>query len=424
MNRFSKAVLAVSFAFIATACATSTAGDLPCESDEDCPVGTACDLEQNQCVRVRLSSNADPNAAPGTNNNSSPFNNSSNNPLNNINRDMGTDDDMGGDPSMPDTEPVTCDPECGDDEVCDRGTCVSACDPECEAPEVCTADGCQIPDCSAVGDPCDLDNPDQGDFACLEADGEGICLATCDAPFSAGDCPTGDYCWTLDEMDVCVPKTCSDNGDCDQGSCIDFDNDFAICFEAGTLAEGAACDPDDNQCEEGTFCRETGSGTGVCSRLCDQWSASPGCPAGEYCATQFTSRTALCTDNVDPAAPKDPFLVCSDPGQACDDAVSCFEVGTQNGCLKYCRPGANDCQGVTDGTGSDTICDNYAFGGERSVGVCWPPCDPMDANPCGEGVCVDEICRTTCTPGNAVQDCCGGAPSCPFECNPNTNLCE
>lgn len=427
LNRFWKAVLAVAILLVAPSCATSESGDLPCEGDEDCPVGTACDLEQGQCVRVSFTTNSDDNSDPSPTN-AKPGNSASNNPLNGLTRDMGTEDpDMGGsDQAQPDMAPVTCDPMCEDDQVCDRGTCVSACDPVCEAPEVCTANGCEIPDCAAVGDPCDIASPDQGDFACLDAsEGEGVCVAKCDAPFSAGDCPSGEYCWTLQEQDVCIPATCNDHSDCTDGSCVDFDNGFSLCYQAGSLAEGTSCNPEDSQCEEGTFCRETGPSTGVCSRMCDQWTASPNCPAGELCTSQLTPRTALCTDNVDPLAPRDPFLTCSNPGLACDHAVRCFDVGAQDGCLKFCRPGENDCAGVTDGNDDDTICDNYAFGGQRAVGICWPPCDPQAPNPCGEGVCVDQSCRTTCTPGgNAADDCCGGDPACPFECNPDTSLCE
>jgi hypothetical protein len=419
LNRFVRAVMAVSFLFVAPACATSTAGDLPCESDEDCPVGTVCDLEQNQCVRVSISSNSDTSDA-GNDDNSNPFNAASNNPLNGVTRDMGSDDTgQGVDMGNP------CDPACEDDQVCDRGTCVSACDPACEAPATCTANGCEIPDCSEVGGPCDVNDPDQGEFTCVDSgDGVGICLTTCGTMYTADECPSGQYCWSFDDAPVCIPRTCDTHSDCDTGSCVEFDNDFGICFQAGALAEGETCDPDDTQCEEGTLCRSTGGGSGVCSRICDQWAADPGCPNGEYCAAQVTPRTALCTDDTDPMAPLDPFMACSDPATACGDGVRCFDLGSQDGCLQYCRPGESDCDGLTDGSGNATVCDNYAFGGQRAVGICWPACDPGAADPCGPGaVCDNLICRTNCTAGNEVDDCCNGNNDCPFTCN-DDGLCE
>lgn len=415
-DRFFSAVWAAILAFSLASCATSTPGDVACDVDSDCPAGEVCDPGEQQCIRASIvtnngtpTNNGDPDRDMGDPNNGTP---------NNGQLDMGMPDEgNGGD----DAGPRPCVPACADNEVCDDGQCVSACEPACAAPQICTATGCEFPDCVAVGDECDPARPDQGAFACLSGEDSGICVEKCAEAFTASTCATGEYCWTVQNQDVCVPSTCSDHGDCTNGSCIDFDNSFSICFAAGAIPMGSACDPNDNQCEPGTFCRDTGPTTGVCSKICDQWAAQPGCPVGELCAFQFTFRSALCTSDVDPTGDT-AFYVCDDIGAACDDATVCFDVGADNACLKYCRPGLNDCMGVTDGLGTPTVCHSYAFGGVREVGLCFSSCS--STADCGAGsVCLQNMCRTTCRAGMEVADCCGGAQPCRFTCNQDL-LCE
>ena len=372
-------------------------------------------ITTNNDDNVRQPPNADPNNLTRPNNDA----------------DMGTsngDEDMGVAPedmAMPNNTTPSCTPECGANEECSNGECVPACSPACEAPAVCTANGCQIPDCTQAGDECDLDRPTQGDFSCVDiGEPTGLCLTSCTETYTADICEQDEYCWPFGGMDVCLPDLCDTNDDCDggAGTCTDWDNGFSICVQNGSLAEGATCDPMNNECAVGLVCRETGPSSGVCSKLCDPFAASPGCGVGEFCGEPFTTREWICSDELDQTAPNDPWVECFDPGLICDDATRCLDLGSINGCMKYCRPGESDCAGVSTANGP-TTCNAFSFPGQRAIGLCDGACT-SNAD-CGgvDVVCVDQVCRLACTPGQEVQDCCGGQTPCNWTCDPDTQLC-
>lgn len=379
-----------------------------CESNLDCAGNETCNLSTNMCEPLR------------TTNNSS----NSSTPTNIGDRDTGfmpgnnSDTDAG----MPDMAMETCTPECAGDQVCMGGMCVSACPNGCPNDQICTSDGCQYPDCTAVGDRCEPSNGDQGQFLCLsDESGEGTCAATCDESFAVSTCDSGEYCFSVSEDDMykaCLPSACQTSADCTNGTCVDFENEFSTCLAAGALAIGAACNTTmGDNCVAGAFCRETdeATGAGVCSTICDPWAASSQCPAGEACGLLLTRRTGLCTDNVDSLG-SDPFEQCATPGTLCSDATRCFALDSTNACFLYCRPGENDCIGILP-DGSDAICNNYVFNQVRTIGLCDGRCT-ADAD-CGAGArCDNQMCRRTCT----VPDDCCATPGCGAQCV--SGLCE
>lgn len=413
------------------ACATSSTDEQPCVGDTDCPIGQICDPVDRLCIDAQIVINNTSNGTPdgggipdggddtdmngGTvvdsgRNNSQPDMESS---------DDGTPDAAVPDMAEPDMGPATCTPACDADEVCQGGQCVSACDPACVAPQICTMNGCTYPDCSAAGDPCDPARPDQNGFACLTYDGEGRCFDFCSEPNGPSDCEATEYCIAVGARNVCVPSECTTHADCGTGSCIQLLNDHFVCASSGGLAVGASCNPNTNGCVQGAYCRATESG-GICSHICDPYSATPGCPVGEACAAPLTVRTSMCvpTDTIGNA----PFDSCVDPGSACGDGTRCFGEPGDGLCFKYCRHDADDCAGVQF-AGESTLCDVYALASQGTLGLCFPACS--SSADCAIGyVCQPPgLCRKTCTAGTVTQDCCGGQTPCDYTCSQN-GLCE
>jgi hypothetical protein len=431
-----------------SACASSEVGSGPeCVSDVDCGVGQICNVLLQECQALRpdpdpmtnntsvnnattnnnaTNNNATNNNATNnnaTNNNATNNNATNNNATNNGTPDMSTPDmadpDMA--PDMPD--PQTCNPPCGANEVCENGVCVESCMPPCQAPEICTANGCEIPACTQEGQSCDLNNRNQGQFACLaDNSGQGVCVTTCPDAFAASTCATGEYCWETNDVpavSVCYPSQCGTDGDCVGGTCINFDNNFGICLTSGTVAIGGSCDVTlANTCVQGAYCRRlaSGSSAGVCSQTCDPWGGST-CGTGKVCSYVITTREGVCmaSDSTGTSS----YASCTTLGDGCANAVQCFGLNSNppsNACLKYCRAQQNDCTGLS----LASTCDIYTWPGDRSLGLCFPTCI-SDAE-CGARRCVGSSCRSICTAASVITDCCGGTSPCDWTCV--NGLCE
>lgn len=385
------------------ACATGEAPDpnaSSCSAASDCPTGTTCDFARGVCLPQGQTNNQSNNANNGT---VGETNNTNTNNGSNSNGSTNT------------TGPVT---------TGTTGTNGDVCTPACDAPDQCVDGVCEpLPPCGETLDLCDPTTTQPSGFVCVPiGDDEGLCLTSCNRPGTISGCPVGEYCLETDTTPACVPSICDEHADCTNGStngsCVHVNNEFNYCWAAGSLPAGSACTPGGPpQCSPGQYCEST---TSRCEDFCDPYGA--GCSDSDrYCARVFTEATSLCTTNIDPDAPLSPFSPCTTAGAACDDNSRCF--GLQGGgaqCFAYCRPGENDCAGIAFNA-QQTVCNPWVLSGV-GLGLCWPPCSAGD---CLDGdTCIDQVCRTSCTPGNEVTDCCGGDPDCPAYCNPMTQLCE
>jgi hypothetical protein len=377
MNRDAKSWLMVlglmlSLSWMQVGCASSEA-EPQCSSDQECAPTESCDTQAGVCQA-------------------------------NIRNDNNTSNDL------PDAtiDPLACDPACTTGERCDNGTCV---------PE--TTD----PTCTQKGESCDPAVGDQGSFWCAgDGDGDGECLPKCSNTISAEGCGVAEYCWNVGSQDdpapACIDSDCQSNSDCPSGTCLNFDNQFGLCLPSGSTPAGQSCDPSaTNTCQPGLMClsEPSGSTTGVCKSLCDMWTA-PSCAGGQLCDL-FTSREGVCTSDIDSSG-SEPYMSCSTAGDVCDHGIPCigFADGS-NGCMPYCRPGMGDCPPAG---GAQVVCNNYVSPGQRTWGLCLGACST--SADCSGGPCQQGICRTTCTAGNEVQDCCGGDADCDWTCV--AGLCE
>lgn len=278
----------------------------------------------------------------------------------------------------------------------------------------------QTSPCTQELDDCDPSQVDQGAFLCVENDeGGGTCYAKCNDAGTPDACGAGRYCWQFTDLPspICLASQCNAHPDCSGGTCIDLDNQFSFCVEAGPLVEGQSCTNADGAeaCQTGLYCDGPTGGVGQCRQVCDPWAFNP-CGSGQYCRN-FWTRSGLCT----PDQATDPFGglaqtydECSPAGYWCDDSVRCFALDSANICLKYCRPGYSDCPPY----GFDpSVCDPYIIlPGSDSLGICMPACSSHAD--CGDGFdCVGQICRQSCW---SASDCCPPEdPDCGAICESN-----
>ena len=169
---------------------------------------------------------------------------------------------------------------CGDQDKTCGGSCEGQGDSAC-AP----GHRCLYTDCGVCSHPCEtqqdcLDcnsSPDAAFMCVLIGGGESFCLTLSDNTCTASSqCCLGDVC------SVYIDET----GNALQG----------YCGSRGTLATGAACDPDDDQCKG--MCLE-----GHCSEACETDADCPGqttCRGFTFCKVQEgTGECAVCTETFD-----------------------------------------------------------------------------------------------------------------------------
>lgn len=394
------------FALVLFGCATAEAPEVQCVEDAECFPGQCVD---GICISPDLGSAPD-FSVPDEGVEPEP--------------DMEALPDEGGEPDLELDLSETCSPECGPNETCVAGVCESACSPTCVAPQVCTENGCEFPACTQVGDRCQGAQPEG--FLCLVESGsnEGRCFQSCEERGSRSGCGAGQFCLAVNstsDANYCVESECTSTAECGAQTCLEFLDDFGLCFPGGNLPEGSACTSSNNQCGQGFFCDTDGSSTaGVCRRLCDPFQVGS-CGAQQACGELVTERQALCTNTLT-SPPRAAFQSCSPAGSWCGDRTLCQDFGEgQAFCIPYCRPGGNDCSGLTPAA----LCDPYV--GPAGLGLCLPECDPLDADSCGEFECIDSgpdagLCRIPCSAGNVVQDCCNGTTPCTAMCV--DNYCE
>lgn len=227
-----------------------------------------------------------------------------------------------------------CDETCGNNEVCDSGSCESSCSGGTEECDGSCVDTDVDPDnCGGCGDACDDGEVcDSGSCSTSCSGGtedcDGSCVDTDVDPDNCGGC--GDAC---DDGEVCIDGSCEATGggcgagteECD-GECVDTDWDPSHCGDCDTECDGgdvcvegscaSSCGEDLTRC--GDTCVDTNadaSNCGDCDNACGDDQA---CSDGECeCTGDLTDCDGACVDvNSDSEH-------CGDCDTACDSSEEC-----------------------------------------------------------------------------------------------------
>ncbi len=346
----------------------------PCDDDDACTVGEACDAAGGCEGEVVVCEDANPctddscDASAGC--------------IHLSNGATCTDDD-----------PCTLDGGCED------GGCVPDGGVSCDDGNVCTADHCE----AGIG--------------CLHTPTEGSCLADAD-PCTVDLC-VGGAC-----IGVPAPSVCKINGSCVPSGSKAADNDCMICDPGKsatkwTVLSGATC-ADGNACTSFDTC--VGSECVGQATLCDDGNpcTNDGCDPEAGCTFVVNSSTCddldactvgdVCIKGVCLGSPMDP--------KGCDDGNSCT--------IDYCDlvagcthpPGSDPCDDGNPCT-TNEVCNSGKCLPGKLVCPCAGDSDCVDGNPCTTDVCIEGVgCANSglgpnkdCDDANActhVDVCAGG----------------
>lgn len=366
-------------AVVWSGCASGESADPDCTADRHCPDGQVCDEALGVCEEPRTNGG-------GSNDDTDPDNQDDDNtvtPPNAGNDDNGDDNDDNDDNDV--TPPTN-----NDDGP--AGSCVEA------------------------WEDCDSADQDQGDYWCVETeDGDGVCVPKCDEEFSAQGCPEASMCREFESLGQlgCSPSACEAHEDCEEGTCIQYENDYGICIEDGTGIRGADCAGGlGGECAEGMVCDGPDDGIGTCRAVCDPWDGSS-CPEFDQVCDVSFPRTGICTFETTTTGTEPYDQGCSPDENWCTDATQCLEGADESFCYKYCRADDADCPSFSSGTPG--VCDTHVSYEVDTLGLCMPACEGDEDCPDGTE-CFDQLCRTPCA--DPVQDCCpDGEPDCGAECD-------
>ncbi len=260
-------------------------------------------------------------------------------------------------------------------------------------------------------------------FGCLGADVEagidGECTGWCEV---SGALPPGcvGCVEVVPGLGTCAECSVADD-DCPAGTQCQLANELlgGACIEVGAGGPGAPCAPLDpaNSCLDGLLCVPFEGDQPICLPACD--------PSNPMCLGEGESCVDL--DLLVPGAPPDAAGVCLDVGLAlcdpmaepsgCAEGENCLDIGGGLGiCGAICDPVMGDtaCEGNAACFPTDGSAVNGAPFAEGN-GACGADCI-TDAQ-CGGGTClhldgltVDGLCGTTCTPG--APGGCGAGEGC------------
>lgn len=247
-----------------------------------------------------------------------------------------------------------------------------------------TATSCSVDDDCALGTVCGASN------TCIEA--------ACD--FCTGD----QICYVTDEnpQGTCSKPECTNDDDCEEGSCVEFQCSTSECVDdedcgagqtctlAGTCEESSCSSPAD--CPTGQYCA-----SGSCEDGCDQ---NEDCGEGEACNASTNECESGCMSNDD-----------CDSGQTCDtESGACVCTPGECPAGSYCDDASGACVAATDC--SQITCPQ----GE----VCNSDTLECEAG-CTPGSCAAEDPNTICdqTSGQCVQNTCPGED--PTQCDGDPN---
>lgn len=357
--------------------------------------------------------------------------------------------------------------ECGADQECEGGRCVSIL---CSGanPDECPSAVCSVStDCASIGG-CAVPVCIGG--VCLQKRDDGACT-------DEERCIPGTGCVPR-ELECDVENDCSDgvgctHERCEVGRCI-ITRDDSLCgvtrcdpssaeadLQTGCTPEPCSADNcvpnpcevaecSDNRCVRTRLCEATEQCCdGVCAPNCADLRPCLGKPAGTICrAAAGACDVAETCDGVNDTCPGDALVgagtVCRDAEGVCDSAEYC--TGAQAACPPnvfaaadvVCRGSGGACDAIERCTGASPACpsDGYASGN-----VCRPAADVCDvAEVCqgnsiacpGDGFAPSSTqCRGAAGPCDLTEFCTGAAPSCPGDayaggavCNASTGPCD
>ena len=230
---------------------------------------------------------------------------------------------------------------------------------------------------------------------------ERLCALECN---STHPCKRAGYYCSDEVLGICLPRTCSEDSDCDAGY---FCNEDELCVSSkcgnGVIDDGEACDNGSNN--GATNCAYGQTSCNVCTTACKT----------------AQGNTSYCGDGVKDTA----------NGEACDNgssngATNCVYGQTScqvctTGCktaqgnTSYCGDGVKDtANGEACDNGSSNGATNCAYG-EASCQVCTTACQTANGKPsyCGDGV-KDTANGEACDNGsnNGATNCAYGQTSC------------
>lgn len=299
---------------------------------------------------------------------------------------------------------------CDAGERCDPdvGECVVVGEPGAGAPSSgCDADA----DCDAGT--CNLDVP--GGFCQAECDPNGWCgsvdllcaqgQGTADMPASvcldecdSSGCRDGWVCAPDAGGSVCVPPCTA--GGCGPTSYCDAASGLCAPFAGPAIAEGEACNSQDDRCAAGLACLpDDETGRGACRALCEP-QALP-CADDAFCAVVIDAENGapavgicLPDDGCDPLNPEEacgpdsaciaapPATLCvgtgaQEPGQPCGDDRLCVPglICQYGACKQPCADAA--------ACGDNEECVDFEDRVGRPFGFCHQVCSPLEPRSCG-----------------------------------------
>ena len=283
---------------------------------------------------------------------------------------------------------------CGDDEACSGGQCVSDCSDQCQEDErqcsslgdyqICQEQASGCLDWSApIGCPADMNCSD------------GQCADSCtdDCTEGASQCTGDGFQLCVEQANGCASWTpsidCPANMNCQSGECVSESCSDQCSDEGTTQCAGS---------EGFEICQEQANG-------CLGWSTSVDCPDGTVCSGDacVTTCSDQCTDGATQCSGLGATQTCEeqssgcldwssavdcDGGQVCDDG-QCVDDGS--GCSDACTEDERTC----DGSGSFQVCLEQSNGCTDWSNAIDCPSDLS----CESGQCVDDDCSDQCTEG-------------------------
>jgi len=249
--------------------------------------------------------------------------------------------------------------------------------------------------------------PDAPEMQCLNATGgsTGLCFQ---------DCEYEDF-----GNDSCFS---------DQNACRPFFDSTGHCLPHGEAdgtvrTVGESCDPTDwGPCEEGSFCRRYGDGSGVCTSYCVGGGAFDAltCDSPKVCAAEEDS-LGPCETECTPNQNYGDTSTCPNFLQSCVPSNINDDTGDVEGA--YCSASGNQTEGQTcGGTGGSSVLQNCEPGTVCGypAGTADSPFDGFVSRRSGENA-PDPTCRPTCDPFADGGSSCPSGEACAVNLVTNTS---